>query len=65
MNREKEKNKNEEAWDKLCNFMDENEFTCNDFLAVICSNLLKYEDKHFDTEIMLQGVRFKINIEKD
>jgi hypothetical protein len=65
MNREKEKNRNEESWDKLCNFMDENEFTCNDFLAVICANLLKYEDKHFDTEMMLEGVRFRINIEKD
>ena len=61
----KSKNINETAWDKLCNFMDENEFSCQDFLAVICASLLKYNESNFDTELMLQGVKFKINIHKD
>jgi hypothetical protein len=45
--------------------MDENEFSCQDFLAVICASLLKYEENEFETELMLQGVKFKISIEKD
>lgn len=65
MEREKEKNTSDEAWENLYNFMDKNEFTCSDFMAVVCTKLLHYEDKHFDTEIMIKGVKFKINIDKD
>lgn len=61
----KSKNKNETSWNNLYNFMDENEFSCQDFLAVICASLLKYQEKEFNTELMLQGVKFKINIVKD
>lgn len=61
----KDKNINDEAWENLYNFMDENEFSCQDFLAVICASLLKYKENNFDTEIMLQGVKFKINIIKE
>lgn len=61
----KSKNKNELSWENLYNFMDENEFSCQDFLAVICASLLKYEENEFETELMLQGVKFKISITKD
>lgn len=61
----KSKNKNELSWENLYNFMDENEFTCQDFLAVICASLLKYEENEFETELMLQSVKFKISITKD
>ena len=61
----KGKNTNETAWDNLCNFTDENEFTCQDFLAVICASLLKYNVSKFDTGLMLQGVKFKISIAKE
>ena len=61
----KNKNINDDAWQNLYNFMDKNEFSCQDFLAVICACLLKYKENNFNTEIMLQGVKFKINIIKE
>jgi hypothetical protein len=61
----KSKNRSELSWENLYNFMDENEFSCLDFLAVICASLLKYKVNKFNTELMLQGVKFKISITKE
>ena len=56
-------------WEKLYNFMDENEFSCADFLACICASLLnndlKFKWQNFKTEIMIQGVKFNITIEPE
>lgn len=56
-------------WEKLYNFMDENDFSCADFLAVICAHLLENNLKAawrvFKTEIMAAGVKFKITIEPE
>ena len=55
-------------WDKLLNYMDENDFSCADFLACICASLLdslRLKWQVFKTEIMLQGVKFKITIEPE
>ena len=52
-------------WEKLIDFMEKNDFTCLDFLSCICSNLLHESEKDFKTELMLQGVIFKIEIKKD
>ena len=56
-------------WEKLYNFMDENDFSCADFLACICANLtennLKLAWQIFTTTIMVAGVKFKITIEPE
>lgn len=54
----------EENWEKLSKFMDDNDFSNADFLACICANLLRQEGKRFVTTIILQGVQFKIDINK-
>lgn len=51
-------------WEDLLRFMDENEFSCGDFLACICSSLLKHPSQFFNTRLMIQGVEFTINIKK-
>lgn len=56
-------------WEKLYNFMDENDFSCADFLACICAHLTENELKLawqiFTTTIMVAGVKFKITIEPE
>lgn len=51
-------------WEKLCNFMDEHNFSCADFLAVICAHLCSRPQKDFETELFVAGHEFKIRIEK-
>ncbi len=53
--------KGEGDWEKLYTFMDENEFSCGDFCACICANLLRNPDKDFYTRIMVGGQEFEIN----
>ena len=53
-------------WNKLFDFMDENEFTCADFLACVCSSLLRQPpEKEYKTKLMIQGIEFKISIKPD
>lgn len=56
-------------WEKLYNFMDENDFSFADFLACICSRLiennLKLAWQICITTIMVSGVKFKITIEPE
>ena len=56
-------------WEKLYKFMDENDFSCADFLACVCAHLLENVLMHawqnFKTEIMIQGVKFTIKIEPE
>ena len=51
-------------WEKLYQFMDENDFSNADFLACICANLTRQEGKKFSTRIMVAGVEFQIDIAK-
>lgn len=55
-------------WDKLYDFMDENDFSASDFMACVCANLLpllRLKWQVFKTELMIQGVKFKITIEPE
>ena len=55
-------------WDKLYNFMDENDFSASDFMACVCANLLsllRLKWQVFKTELMIEGVKFKITIEPE
>lgn len=53
-------------WEKLYTFMDENNFSCADFLACVCASLNGYpnEDKNYKTELMVGGTKFNIQIKK-
>lgn len=53
-----------EAFEKLCDFMDANDFTCADFLACVCAHLSGLPQNEFETELMVAGRVFKIKIEK-
>ncbi len=57
--------KGEGNWYKLFDFMEENDFTCLDFLACICTKLLHEPEKEFKTELMLLDVKFEIEIKKE
>lgn len=51
-------------FDKLADFLDEHNFSCQDLLAILCAHLGKYKDKLFETELLVGGEKFKIRIEK-
>jgi len=51
-------------WEKLLNFMDENNFSCGDYLACICAHLSTQPEQIFSTQIMIQGEKFFIQIKK-
>ena len=51
-------------WDKLCDFIDNNNFSTLDALALVCAHLVAYKQKHFDTRLMAGGVEFDIKITK-
>ncbi len=51
-------------WEKLGDFMDENNFSRADMLAVVCASLLKEPEKNFCTALMIQGEKFFIQIKK-
>ena len=56
-------------WEKLYNFMDDNDFSAADFMACVCANLMSYinfgQQEIYKTELMIQGVRFKIEIKPE
>lgn len=51
-------------FDELGEFLDKHEFSIEDMLAVVCAHLLRYKDKKFNTEMMVGGQLFNININK-
>lgn len=51
-------------FDDLAEFMDDHEFTVSDFLACVCANLSKYQEKNFETELLVAGYKFKIRIDR-
>lgn len=51
-------------WEKLADFIDENDFTRADMLAVVCASLLREPEKNFCTTLMIQGEKFFIQIKK-
>lgn len=52
------------SWEELFDFLDEREFSALDMLACVCTVLCRYSDKAFETELMVGGHEFKINIVK-
>lgn len=53
-----------ENFDLLADFMDNHNFSCSDFLAVVCVKLSGYPQNEFETKLMVAGHEFKIRIEK-
>lgn len=53
-----------EQWDTLLSFIDNNDFTVQDFLACVCANLLRYTSTLYQTRISVGGTRFDITINK-
>lgn len=51
-------------WGKLFDFMDENEFTVQDFLACVCANLLGYTTPTYFTKLGVGRQTFSIAITK-
>lgn len=57
----------EQDWDKLADYMDEHNFSNQDFLACICANLVNNNlndvwPEKFTTKIEISGVLFDISI---
>lgn len=52
-------------WNKLADFMDQNNFSCSDMLAVVASHLLRIEETEFNYKLMLLGTVFNFNIKKE
>lgn len=54
----------DKAWEKLFIFMDENDFSVQDFLACVCANLLRYADVNYTTMLKIGGQDFLVQIDK-
>ena len=54
-----------ERFDDLGEFAERHNFSCSDFLAVVCAKLAGYPQKDFETELFVAGHEFKIRIEKN
>lgn len=55
---------NDPRWGKLFDFMDENEFTMEDFLACVCANFARYGDRTYLSKVWVGKQLYKIQIEK-
>ena len=53
-----------ERFDDLGEFAEKHNFSCSDFLAVVCAKLAGYPQNTFETGLMVAGHEFKIRIEK-
>ena len=53
-----------EQWDTLLSFIEQNDFSVQDFLACVCANLLRYTSTLYQTRISVGGTRFDITIQK-
>ena len=51
-------------FDKLADFMDAYNFSCADFLAVVCAHLAGLPQKEFTTELMVAGCEWNITLTK-
>lgn len=54
-----------EQFDKLGEYMDANDFSCVDFLAVVCAHLVNYPQHEFETELMVGGIVWNIKLTKE
>lgn len=53
-----------EEFDKLVDFMEENNFSCSDFLACVCANIAHLPQKEFNTKLMVAGYEWDITLKK-
>ena len=53
-----------EQWDTLLSFIENNDFSVQDFLACVCANLLRYTSTLYQTRISVGRTRFDITINK-
>lgn len=52
-------------FDKLADFMEANNFSTADFLAVVCASLAKYKAKEFKTKLGVAGWQWDIRLVKE
>lgn len=66
MRKEKQRGvpKDDPRWSKLFDFMRENDFTMEDFLACVCANFGRYRDRAYEAKLSVGLHLYKINIEK-
>lgn len=53
-----------EQWDTLLSFIEQNDFSVQDFLACVCANLLRYTSTYYQTKLSVGGTQFDITIQK-
>jgi hypothetical protein len=51
-------------WNKLFDFMDENDFSMQDFLACVCANFLRYPQMYYETQLCVAKYFFNVRITK-
>ena len=51
-------------WNKLFEFMRENDFTMQDFLACVCANFVRYPQGYYETQISVADHIFNVKITK-
>ena len=56
--------KDDPRWSKLFDFMRENDFTMEDFLACVCANFSRYSNTSYESKLSVGMQTYKINIEK-
>ena len=56
--------KDDPRWNKLFDFMRENDFTMEDFLACVCANFARYNDRLYESRVVVGAQIYKIKIEK-
>lgn len=52
-------------WEKLFDFMEDNDFAAEDLLAVVCANISKQGNTEYEASIILANEIFDIRIEKN
>lgn len=53
-----------EDWERLFDFINQNDFSVQDFLCCVCANLLRYTSTHYITRLSVGGTQFDITIKK-
>ena len=53
-----------EEFDKLADFMEQNNFSCADFLACVCAHIAHLPQKEFNTELLVAGYEWDITLKR-
>lgn len=55
----------DERWGKLFDFMDQNNFTMEDFLACVCARFTVFPQGYYESIIKFKDYTFNVKIIKD